>query len=355
MLKILLGLILTLSFVQYTPTAIAKAKISKKSKKKKESVGDEITNARMRQASGSKKKWSFSGSTGYYGGSLANPFGAERINIYDPTGDPSITFLGGSVGIRYRLNPNSSLSLSLGLSFYEPLRIFHGSIDDVEEKLKNYKLKDLVIKSPSLSWSYYGKFFGKQQSLALTVGIPANVRAKSYGSLGGVSVDHSIIFNPKKKISVGVYTGFGYSFYKKCADTECQDSKGEDVTHDKALSEQKKMSAYITPFFEYAITPKYSFRTVFTWFDFEKSHKQAGQCADPGASHLEKEDCFDWNDNAGLYLETSAWGTSPTRTQSVGLGIAYSRDIYIYPNFQFNIKSIKPELSVVSVSVSFSL
>lgn len=357
MSKILLGLILALSFVQYTPTAIAKGKVSKKSKKKK-NVDDEITNARMRQASGSKKKWSFSGSAGYYGGSLTNPFGAERINLYDPTGDTSITSLSGSVGIRYRLNPNSSLALNLGMSFYEPLRIFHGSIDDIGEKLKDYKLKDLVISSPSLSWSYYGKFFGKQQSFGLGVSVPTNVRAKRYGSLGSTSVSHSIIFSPKKKISIGVYTGFGYSFYKKCAANKCQNAKGENVSHNKALSQQTKMSAYFTPFFEYAITPKYSFRTVFSWFDFETRHKQPGGCADakaPEAPEPPRKDCSNWIADAGDFSETSEWGSSPTRTQSVGLGIAYSRDIYIYPNFQFNVKNIKPELSNVAISVNFSL
>ncbi len=136
MLKIVFGFIFAFSVVQYTPTVMAKAKHSKKSKKKKKNVDNEITNARMRQASGAKKKWSFSGGLGYYGGSLTKPFGAQRINLYDPTGDPSITALSSSVGVRYRINPNSSISLGLGLTYYEPLRVFQGSIDDAGEALK---------------------------------------------------------------------------------------------------------------------------------------------------------------------------------------------------------------------------
>lgn len=356
MSKVLLGLILALSFAQYMPTAIAADTTSKKAKsKKKKNVDKEITNARMRQASGSKKKWSFSGTFNYNGGSLTNPLGGERINLSDPTGDSGTTSASQSLGIRYRLNPNSSLSLGLGLAFYVPLHPFHGSIDEFGDRADIYKLKNIVISSPSLSWSYFGKFFGKQQSFSVGVDVPTNTRGKSYGYVGGFNLDHSIIFKPSKKTSAGFYTGFGYGYSKKCGENECQDADGDNVSAQRALSQQGDMSFSVIPFFEYAITPKYSFRTVFNWFAFQKRNEQvqAATCNDVDNPDARGDDCTNFSE--GEYAESTTWGASPTKTQSVGLGIAYSRDVYIYPNFQFNIEEIKPSLSNVAVSVSFSL
>lgn len=353
MSKILLGLILALSVVQYAPTTLAKGKVSKKAKaKKKKNVDDEITNARMRQASGSKNKWSFSGSIGYSGSNITNPLGAKRINIYDPLGTQGTTALSGSVGVRYRINPNSSLSTNTSISYYKPFRFLHESIDT---SFSSYKLSEFNFNlNPNLTWAYYGKLFGKQQSFSVAVDLATSTANKGNGYVGGSNLNHSIIFNPAKKISVGAYTGFAYNVWKKClTDNSCDNYLGAEVDSYSARAQQSFMSVSFIPFFEYAITPKYSFRTVFNWFAASyRKERFAEKClSDPAIT--DEDNCFNWQD-ASLSVKNK-WQAAITKSQSVGLGIAYSRDIYIYPNFQFNIKQVKPKLTVASVSVSFSL
>ncbi|MBE8222131.1 MAG: hypothetical protein HAW60_05320 [Bdellovibrionales bacterium] len=342
MSKILLGLILALSVVQYTPLASAK-KYSKKSKKKKKGIDNEITNARMRQASGSKNKWSFSGGLGYSGSNITNPFGAERINIYDPLGATGSTALSVSVGVRYRINPNLSLSSGTNISYYRPLRFLHESID---RSFSSYKLDEFNFNfNPNATLSYYGKVLNKQQSFSLSSDLATSTSNKANGYRGSINFNHSVIFNPFKKASLGFYTGIEKNFYKDCKkDNDCQNYLGADIDSVTALSQQSFLAVSIIPFFEYAITPKYSFRTVFNWFAASLRKKRIYEGCKQG-----DEGCLP------TLSEKNKWQASITKSQSVGLGIAYSRDIYIYPNFQFNIKEIKPKLTVAAVSVSFSL
>jgi hypothetical protein len=86
-------------------TSETKTKIDQMKPGKNKVSGDidkEVTNARMRAASGSRSRYSLSSSLSWLGGRVADPFTEDRPNI---VGDPSTetaTSLSGSFSARYR-------------------------------------------------------------------------------------------------------------------------------------------------------------------------------------------------------------------------------------------------------------
>ncbi len=67
-------------------------------------IDDDVTNPRLRALSGSKSKWSMSLGLNYSGGTIADPFGRYRPDIYGNPENETFTSMGGSVSGRYRFD-----------------------------------------------------------------------------------------------------------------------------------------------------------------------------------------------------------------------------------------------------------
>lgn len=270
-------------------------KIEEASGQKNKVAGDideEITNAKLRAESGSKSKWSLSFTTNYNGASLEKPFDKNRPNTnQDPT--PPQVSMSGTFGARMRMNKHESLSLGTGYSMRRP---FHGATDG-------------EVVDPYVSYDNAGKI-GKVQNIfsaSLTASTAKDELA--IGSQGTLGLSDVLMYDfSGSRFSVGFATELSY--------TKFQDDKNAlaHYTGDSEMftvgTQQLDANIGLYPLMEYAFNDRINLRTVFRPLIFDHSVIKTAD-GQPG-----------WSKRR--------W------TQSVGVGIAATRDIFLYPNFQFD-------------------
>jgi hypothetical protein len=285
--------------------------------KKDEKVGDldeEITNAKMRAESGSKSQWSMSFELNYSGGNLVDPLGSKRPNYSGIASQEGTTSLAGDISASLRLNKNNRLSLGTGVSVRDPL---HSTASEVSTPASSGGASD--ISTPFIQWGHTARIAGQQNSFSLGY----SHATKAYytdvvKSVGDISASHVIIFDiAGSGWQPGFSTSLYYSLFKDGANAS-------DVVGNDDRRQDYGFGFY--PFVEYSFNDKYSFRTVFRPFDF--SHNRS--------------------DAAGTF-ERSLY------TQSVGVGIAVTRDLYLYPNMQFAPENLSQDVTNVGMSVTANL
>lgn len=266
-------------------------KIEEAADKKNKVDGDvdqEITNAKLRAESGSKSRYSLSFTANYNGGSLAEPMSKDRAN---PTNDPIApkTNLSGDFGGRYRIDKNQSISATLGYALERP---FH-------------EAERGQISNPSLSYNNSRKIGLIQNVASASVTVSTNSDEVEVGTLGYVAISDTMVYDfGGSRMSIGVVPEIIASSYNK--KNELVQPKGQEEA--PALAFQEDYSAAIYPFAEYAFNDTFNIRTVFRPWIF--SHARA---------------------------ETDFWTFSRRPwTQSLGIGIAMTRDVFLYPNFQWD-------------------
>lgn len=251
-------------------------------------IDEDITNANLRAQSGSKSKWSGSFTALYQGASLETPLGPNRPNITNsPIPDRVQAF--GDLGIRYRMNKNDSLSLGTGWSVIQPLQeARYWDIDDPYLALTDArKLKGIQVVSV-----FQGTGSTNQDEVAVgQVGYATWIEQAMY-DFGG------------SKASVGLTTQVDYTYYSMSPDTQVRLAGQSNFTNAGAYQTPYDFAVY--PAFEYAFSEKLNFRTLFRpWIYYHHVGQQAST------------------------FTKSPW------TQSIGIGWDVTRDIYLYPNFQF--------------------
>lgn len=288
-------------------TKSKKTKESKKADKttSKDNIDEEITNARMRASSGSKNKLSMSMGIGYSGGKLSDPFGRERPDIYGNPENETLTSIGGSVSGRYRFTKNDSVTLGAGLSYLAPLR----SYDHPTKSQFN-------IDNPRFAYSRIGKIgiFQSSTGADLTIGTSESWEGAKLDAVLGFS--HNMLTTiGKSGFTVGM--SFAFNKYKYSDDPV---AKGDKRTN---------FSIGLYPYAEYGINDKYSLRTVLGFMNYEV-----------------------WREDKSKSI--FSMHTSPSY-QSIGVGIAFSRDIYIYPNIQFLPKDFEADKTNVAISATINI
>lgn len=278
-------------------------------------LDEEITNAKLRAETGSKSKWSGSFTANYNGGSLQKPMSKDRPN---PTRDPITpkTALQGDMGIRYRIDKNQSVKVGTGYSLERP---FH-------------EAKRGQINNPQVAYNMAGKFGGVQSSLDGLVSFSTNSDEVEIGQRGLVDVSETLIYDfGGSRLSVGFAAEVSYTDYSK-RDAIVR-PKGQKAAPAEAFQEDYSIAGY--PFAEYAISDAIQLRTVFRPWIF--SHSRAAES---------------WTFNR------RPW------TQSFGVGWAVTRDIYLYPNFQWDVErwrrndysfGAKPVASTSTVGLSATI
>jgi hypothetical protein len=250
-------------------------------------IDEEITNAKLRAESGSKSKWSGSFTANYQGASLEKPLDKDRAN---PTNlkVPERVKLSGDLGIRYRMDKNQSLSLGTGYSLQRPLQeAKYGDISD-----------------PYLSYNYAAKI-GKVQSISQVIGAAAtNADELEIGQVAAGSLMQTMMYDFNgSKLSVGLALEADYNYFNKGKDVAAT-LKGHPTATAGDYQTDYVLAAY--PLMEYAISDRVQLRTVFRPWIYQHSVTEAG-----------------------FTFAKSPW------TQSFGIGFAATRDIYLYPNFQW--------------------
>ncbi len=267
-----------------------KMKIEEAADRKNKVDGDidqEITNAKLRAESGSKSRYSLSFTANYAGGSLREPFSKNRPNLTNDPVIPKVT-MGGEFGGRYRIDKNQSLSLGIGYALERP---FH-------------EAQRGQISNPSLSYNYVAKLGPVQNVSSASVGVTTNSDQVTIGDVGGLGLSNTVIYDfGGSKTSVGLAAEVGYTHFNK--KNEIVEPKGQPRTRAIRFQEDYSVAAY--PFAEYAFSDKVNLRTVFRPWIF---------------THRRVKDGQEFNHRP--------W------TQSFGVGFAVTRDVFVYPNFQWD-------------------
>lgn len=295
-----------------TTTTIDSVAPNAPEKKAGEQDADEvITNRKLRAETGSKSKYSFSTTLNYLGGTVRDPGSDVRPNIASSVFVPLQPALSGTVGGKYRISALQSISADVGLRIYRPFRT--GEKKSFGERT--------TVANPSATYQVLYKAGGIQNVSSVSVGVTTDsVLREAVGELGGVSISQTAIYDfGGSSWSVGVAGEIGYTAYDK--DKNQLDSEG------KALGQsQSDYSVALYPFAEVTISEKLNLRTVFRPFIFE---------------HLRSE-------------SFGNIGRAPY-TQSVGLGISVTRDIFLYPNVQFAPLNLQSDRTNVGMSLNLNI
>ena len=252
-----------------------------------EDIDEEITNAKLRAESGSKSRWSASFTGSYYGASIEKPLDKDRPNPSREPLPPQVR-MDGTIGARYRFNKRNSLAFGTGYTIQRPL-----------QEAKRGNLSD-----PYASFNNASKIGPVQNIAQAVIGIPTSADALTVGDIINFALVDTMMYDFNgSRLSVGLATELDYNFYR--------DNKNDIVSSPTmqarpAGSYQDDYGFAIYPMVEYAFSDKVQFRTVFRPWNFAHNVLDAG-----------------WT------LVKRPW------TQSVGIGLAVTRDIYLYPNFQF--------------------
>lgn len=287
--------------------------VQKKDEKMKD-IDEEITNAKMRAESGSKSKWSVSADLTYSGGNLQTPLAANRPNYAGEAAVQGSTSLDGTIGGSYRVDMRNRVSFGTGISILTP---FQSNLQETTRMAEDGGATD--ISTPYLKWGHNRRIGNVQNSFSGTYShSTASWDVNGQKSFGAVSFSHVAIFDIEgSNWQPGISTAIGQTIYTDGA-------SATDVTG--SASRRQDYSIGLYPFVEYAFNDMFSFRTVFRPFSF---------------GHNRSDDA--------MTFERSMY------TQSMGLGIAITRDVYLYPNMQFAPENLKPELTNVGLSTTLNV
>lgn len=287
----------------------------------KKDIDEEITNARMRAQLGSKSKWSIKTAFGYNGGSIERPALEVRPNYRSAKSPDVLTNASGSVGINYRME-KGSLGFGTGLVVRNP---FHGDLTRSkfqDPRGGNRPTTDRIeLSTPYLSYDLGYKVGGLQMSTDVTYSHYTTSDATDYdhgmNAVGDVSFSQTVLADlGESSWSAGVSLAVGSTIYKGDLSAQSLADGNAQTTLDYGLY----------PFAEYSFNDTYSFRTVFGYFE------------------------------ASVYKDDAAGNVqAPVPYQSMGIGMAVTRDIYLYPNIQFAPLDIRPERTNVALSANVNM
>lgn len=268
-----------------------------------------ITNRRLRADSGSLSKWSVSMFFDYKGGSLEKPTAPERPNIVNGADALTLQSLTGEVGVRYRLTPRDSVTVSTGLFMTTP---FHSSIDTDNPALqKNFdeNHQKLNISDPSIKYVHLAKVFNVQSVSLVKPLLITNNQQYELGYRASVLLSQTFMKDVGKSgFSYGVgLQSLIYTF------------------HNNNQNLSSSVSG-IYPAAEYVINDTYNLRTVFGWQVYEQFRYQ----------------------DSGTFTKRKVY-------QSVGVGISVTRDIFLYPNIQFIPSDIRSDRTNIAISANINV
>lgn len=297
-------------------STLSASEVQKPEEKKGEDIDQEITNARMRSELGSKSQWSFKSSMGYSGGSLEKPFDSIRPNYRASATIETLAALNANVGVNYRVSKGGNLSFGTGVLVMDPLHgdITQNTFEDPRASKKGAEQKRSQISTPYLDYSHGYRALNMQMISSMTYSHYTTEDATDYYNLmGNLSVSQTVLANlPNSKWSGGLSLSLDKDIFKgSFAYSSANDMRGD-------------YGVGLFPFAEYEFSDKYSFRTVFGYFQYQKYEES----------------------NDLVLLEPY---------QSMGVGIALTRDIYVYPNVQFTPKDMRSDRTNVALSANLNL
>lgn len=256
----------------------------------------EITDAKLKADSGSLSKYSLKFSLSYYGPTLNDLSSKDQPNP-DGTVGTYETSLGGSFGARYRIDSKSSISAGTGVKAIYPL---HG-------------FERFELNNPYISYDMLTKFSGIQMRNSPGISYITVRNYKLIGEFGSLNYDFSMVYDLlPSNFSVSFDSSIGYYLYKRPYRTS-----------------DRKAARYNLAFFpgaKYKFTDKFNINTSLSLNYYNARSR---------SSHLDLQ--------------------SRTISQRIGLGYAFTRDVYISPYLNFFPNNIAAKATTINLSASFSL
>lgn len=287
---------------------------SKQSPKDSQDIDNEITNAKLRAESGSKSKWSMSFDLGYSGGNLQDPLGEVRPNYSGEAALNDVTNLAGDVGVSYRIDPKNRLSLTTGIAVYTP---FQSRGEDMLKLQEDGGAS--AVSTPSVTYGHTTRIGTTQNSFSASYSHATDkYSTDTLNQIGATTLSHTVLLDiAGSNWQPGLSTSVSYNIYN-------DEAQASDVIGGKGSRPDYGIGLY--PFAEYAFNDTFSFRTVFRPATY---------------NHMRSDEA--------LTFKKSMY------TQSLGVGIAVTRDIYLYPNMQFAPENLKPELTNVGMNATLNV
>jgi hypothetical protein len=276
-------------------------------------IDADITNAKMRAESGSKSTWSIKANINYNGGNLESPFSSVRPNYAGISSQDNSTSIAGTIAAAYRWNKADTFRAGTGVLLLTP---FQNTFEDATNSRGSRKGN---ISDPYVEYSRAMRLRGYQNIFDTLYTHYTQSAYTAAGYVGIYDVNHTALYKTETTAwELGLNGDFNYTFFNDAA-------KPTDIS----LNPESGRSDYtlaLYPFAEYAFNERYSFRTVFRFLTFDHYRN------DPSSTFVRE-----------LY------------TQSLGLGIAVTRDVYLYPNMQFAPEHLSLGLTNVALSTTLNI
>lgn len=277
-------------------------------------VDEVITNKKLRAETGSKNLYSFSAALAYEGSTVKNPGSDTRPDIASQVFVPKTPNFGGTIGAKYKLSELQSLAADVGVKIRKP---FHS------DAKKNFRERS-TISNPSLTYQTVYQAAGIQNVTAVSGTFTTDEAYREIGDWGTLSVSQTAIYDfGGSKFSVGLAGEVGYTRFDKASTDLIDDGDGNMI---QLGTQQADYAFAFYPFAEYVLNDTFNLRTVFRPFNFQ---------------HVRTESFGN--------ISRNVW------TQSVGLGISITRDIFLYPNVQFVPLDIRAERTNVAISANINI
>jgi hypothetical protein len=258
----------------------------------KDDEADElITNRMMRASNGSLSKFSLNTGMTYQGGSLNKPFAADRPNIAAAGDATSISGISGTFNGSYRLSAVNRLNLGAGLQMLAPFNDSINTRDARAQQEFDENQGQLDISNPFLSFTHMNKVFGVQTIVTTTATLFTAGNLRDAGYQNSADITLNTMYNVGDSgFSFGALFLYSQFFFNK-----------NDAN---LLRFQNEVVYGFMPQAEYVINDTFNLRTIV---------------------------------RSNWYQNTRANSDFVKRpvTQSAGLGISVSRDVFLYPNIQF--------------------
>lgn len=271
---------------------------------KVEDIDQEITNRKMRTDAGSKSKYSLSTFLNYSGGAIKEPFSKDRPNLNNDPVAPAVLMTGSFNG-RYRIDAKQSLTAGIGVSMIQP---FHSP--DSGQGHSDYIDKGELV-DPRIGYNYVTKLGNLQMINTVDAYYYTNQRSTEINTHSALWAGTTLLgsLGNSGKLQIGLASYVSYTHFD--SDTAVLKRGPRAGQLADVRGSQADYGLWLYPFVEYVINDTLNFRTVFRQMQFY---------------HLRSDEAGKLNRLAG--------------DQSVGIGISVSRDVFLYPNFQFSTENL---------------
>lgn len=280
-----------------------------KNKAPGEDVDDTLTNRQMRAQSGSKSKYSIASILSYMGSTLEHPLSEVRPNVYGSPGTTDVAQLNGQISGKYAFDQRHSVMVGAGVRYITP---FEGSGLPQERDAKGNKIYDgskFDAENPYITGQYIYKASGIQNVVTLTPTFYTNSNLIDQHFLMNMMLTQISVYElGTSGVSLGLAQMVGGFAYTAFAEGQV----------DSTIN--------IDPYIEYTLTDKVNLRTVCNLWNYD---------------HRREAGYMTWDHEEIV--------------QSVGVGIAVTRDIFLYPNVQFVLDDIRADRTNIALNSYINL